>query len=331
MDELCEDEKNAKLCSFDKGLNLLMHSGGSDAPFQTLKENCDKNNSYPACTATLALLTRNLGPNSMGFKSLQELEKKALTASKAACEKGDAYACYAEFLLSAYLPGSNYGAIIFKPSPEQNEKLASKMFNICKQEDKASACRLLYKQGEKLLDKAGKDFKEEAQDKAKALETKACEAGDDYFCWFLADNTKGEKAAKNFEKRALDAGIKHCLDGKSKRTCLKVGKRLKEKNKPEAIKTYGKACDMGDNSACLSTMKVVQGFDPVNAKSALPYLQKGCDKGFDKACEKLCSLYEGGLGIDVDLKKATSSYEKACNLEAAHACSSFKELSCCVK
>lgn len=48
-------------------------------------------------------------------------------------------------------------------------------------------------------------------------------------------------------------------------------------------------------------------------QNAVEYFQKSCDIGVTFACDELGQLYEKGLGVEKDIKKAENLYIKACD------------------
>ncbi len=154
---------------------------------------------------------------------------------------------------------------------------------------------------------------------------KACEAGQGQACLIaglrLREGTHGSPdqagAARYFEK-ACQAGE---LAG-----CVALGLALERgegvaKDLKRSVELLSRACDGGLPQGCSELGYVHLGRGtPAGRKLAATLLRRACEAGEAPACGALASLYETGLGVVKDLKRARDLNAQACAAGHQPAC-----------
>lgn len=89
---------------------------------------------------------------------------------------------------------------------------------------------------------------------------------------------------------------------------------------------FVKSCDEGNADGCTNLgylySKGLGGVAQNYSKARVLYL-KGCDGNEPNGCINLGIIYEFGQGVDKDIVKTRSFYQKACILGKKEACKNF--------
>ncbi len=147
---------------------------------------------------------------------------------------------------------------------------------------------------------------------------RACKAGDRDGCLRLAkavgDAGDSVRAAAMFlagcEKRVAEA-CAGAADLYSAGNGVEV-----DEVRAKALRT--KACDLGDESACLALAGGLE--ESEHAASAVAIYKRLCDRGSGAGCYRLALLYSEGDGVPADEKRAGRLFKRACDLGDSEAC-----------
>jgi TPR repeat protein len=182
-----------------------------------------------------------------------------------------------------------------------------------------------------LAQKYESDNKEKNADIITQLYDKACSDDDSYSCEVLADRYVTGKN-KNIAK-AIEIYDNLCNDGDNN-SCYKLEeltiKPTVNKNTlmykkvatdtPENIELLNQ-CNNNDFGACSNlgySYQMAKGKKDVNKIIGLFY--KSCNGGFGIGCSHLGGIYEDGILVKKDLKRAKIAYSYGCELRSESAC-----------
>ena len=98
-----------------------------------------------------------------------------------------------------------------------------------------------------------------------------------------------------------------------------------EENAAVAIRSWGRACDLGSRDACSNLGMLYEGGRGVatDASRAIALYGRACDGGHLPGCANLGSLYLGLAGVPEDLPRAVPLLERACAGKVPLACSNL--------
>jgi TPR repeat protein len=97
----------------------------------------------------------------------------------------------------------------------------------------------------------------------------------------------------------------------------------------QAMTLYARACDMGEASDCEvvgSWSETGTGDGKVDYAKAAVYFAKGCDKNNSLSCSNLGELYRRGDGVEKNIDKAKTLFNKSCDLGYQQGCLRVKEM-----
>ncbi|MBR8462669.1 sel1 repeat family protein [Campylobacter sp. faydin G-24] len=92
----------------------------------------------------------------------------------------------------------------------------------------------------------------------------------------------------------------------------------KQQISKNAITILTPKCDDGDMAACNDTGANYEFLK--NYENAFKFYEIACNGGVELGCANLGQLYENGIGIKKDPKKAVEIYKTSCNKGGRHSC-----------
>jgi hypothetical protein len=152
--------------------------------------------------------------------------------------------------------------------------------------------------------------------------SRGCRAGDLEGCVTMAEMFEdGRWGTEMNLTRAFDL-YKQACDGGSGPGCFHLGRLYDEgkgvpANQREALNWYRRACEESYGESCgrlAEKFRIGEGVVR-SSREANRYLALGCDHTDGASCGQLGMVYESGSqGLMLDLGRAASHYERACNL-----------------
>jgi len=243
------------------------------------------------------------------------------------CDKGDPGSC----LHLAYLHRSG------KDVPKDIEKASSLFQKSCD----GGVARACYAKGDELMvvrmNAKDEGAKTEARIKAEQYYNKACELGDGWVCWNIADWYLREGSLAVFPKdpaRAASLVRRGCNLGYAYSCSTLAGMLIKgehtTKDVPAALDLLRRACDGGRLEDCEAIGNVYRKGEavPKDGNKAIESYTRSCRMGGMRACNSAGVIYAKGDGVPKDLNKAREMYEKGCPVESYgyDACNSLGEM-----
>jgi TPR repeat protein len=118
-----------------------------------------------------------------------------------------------------------------------------------------------------------------------------------------------------------------CLSGQSD-ACYQIGLAFYEgrdsfpRDRKRAVQAYGRACDLGDSSACNNLGDALAYGEGASrdVERAAAFFDKSCHLGVPLGCANLGYMLEHGEGVGRDLARAGALYRDACMSGEVYGC-----------
>ncbi|MDA3054235.1 MULTISPECIES: tetratricopeptide repeat protein [unclassified Campylobacter] len=160
---------------------------------------------------------------------------------------------------------------------------------------------------------------------------------------FKACDNGVQKACANLEKWVELRDLENSCEKNNVEDCLKLANlywngygrnsymtRIKPDNR-KATKTYKKACELENTSACYYAGNIYYKGDVARQDYdiAMEFYKKACDGEFALACRSLGAMYYDGVGVEKNMAKAAEYYGEGCDLgdnsERYNSCEMYKK------
>jgi len=156
-----------------------------------------------------------------------------------------------------------------------------------------------------------------------------CDRNDVHACAWLAELlTEGKAVPRDLE--AAFALFNRACHARLIPACVQVGIAYERGlgvplNLAKAMEMFLRSCSEGQEYGCFDAAMVYRD-QMKDAKSSVPFFDKGCQLHYADSCVGLGIAYEEGRGVVADLPRAASLYDQGCTRGSALGCDRLARL-----